>query len=52
MSLQEWTNVQEALFVVFQPVFGWLLALWVAGGVIAGVLILWLGFLRWLTRPR
>lgn len=52
LTPQEWMSVQEALIVVFRPMVGWLLALWVAGGVLAGGLLIWLGFLRWLTRPR
>lgn len=50
MDSNTWIELQEAIVYVFGPVIAWLFAMLAAGGFFAGVAILWLSLLRYLSR--
>ncbi len=52
MDAVEFSRLQTALVWVFGDVIQWLGTIAIAGGFIAGVLIIWMGLLRHLTNKK
>ena len=50
MDPTEFQNLQEALLFVFGPILAWWAVFLIAGGIAAGIGVLWLEVLRVLGR--
>jgi len=49
MTVDQFMDLQEALFLTFAPIVGWWLAGFLATIILLSALIIWLGFLRGMT---
>jgi hypothetical protein len=50
MGMEEFHHMQEVFLWVFGPFVLWALTFMVAIGFFAGMMYLWFGLLRWLSR--
>ena len=49
MNASQFIDLQVLFLFVFGPILLWVATFTLAGGVITGMYVLWMGFVRWLT---